>query len=136
MNETGKIRIKLRAFDYKLLDQSTKEIVDTAKRTGAKIAGMLRTLKSYFYDFVNDHYPIVKVKYLDVLPEETKFRMNDVSIEYGPEILDNYPVYTKVSTKLTLATSLHTEDFFAGGEEVSEDKIQELGIERVRISWY
>ncbi len=39
MNETGKIRIKLRAFDYKLLDQSTKEIVDTAKRTGAKIAG-------------------------------------------------------------------------------------------------
>ena len=39
MNETGKIRIKLRAFDYKLLDQSTKEIVDTAKRTGAKVAG-------------------------------------------------------------------------------------------------
>lgn len=39
MNETGKIRIKLKAFDHKLLDQSTKEIVDTAKRTGAKIAG-------------------------------------------------------------------------------------------------
>lgn len=39
MNEAGKIRIKLRAFDYKLLDQSTREIVDTAKRTGAKVAG-------------------------------------------------------------------------------------------------
>ena len=39
MNETGKIRIRLKAFDHKLLDQSTKEIVDTAKRTGAKIAG-------------------------------------------------------------------------------------------------
>jgi len=39
MNETGKIRIKLKAFDHKLLDQSTKEIVETAKRTGAKIAG-------------------------------------------------------------------------------------------------
>ncbi|MFH1223731.1 MAG: 30S ribosomal protein S10 [Pseudomonadota bacterium] len=39
MNETGKIRIKLRAFDHKLLDQSTREIVETAKRTGAKIAG-------------------------------------------------------------------------------------------------
>ncbi|HOW16964.1 MAG TPA: 30S ribosomal protein S10 [bacterium] len=39
MNETGKIRIKLKAFDHKLLDQSTKEIVDTAKRTGAKVAG-------------------------------------------------------------------------------------------------
>ena len=34
-----KIRIRLRAFDHKLLDQSTKEIVETARRTGAKIAG-------------------------------------------------------------------------------------------------
>ena len=33
------IRIRLKAFDHKLLDQSTKEIVDTARRTGAKIAG-------------------------------------------------------------------------------------------------
>lgn len=39
MNETDKIRIKLRAFDHKLLDQYTREIVDTAKRTGARIAG-------------------------------------------------------------------------------------------------
>lgn len=37
--QSQKIRIRLRAFDYKLLDQSTKEIVETAKRTGAKIAG-------------------------------------------------------------------------------------------------
>ncbi|HHN64126.1 MAG TPA: 30S ribosomal protein S10 [Nitrospirae bacterium] len=34
-----KIRIKLRAYDHRLLDQSVKEIVDTAKRTGARIAG-------------------------------------------------------------------------------------------------
>ncbi len=34
-----KIRIRLRAFDHKLLDQSALEIVDTAKRTGARIAG-------------------------------------------------------------------------------------------------
>jgi small subunit ribosomal protein S10 len=33
------IRIRLRAFDHRLLDQSTREIVDTAKRTGAKVAG-------------------------------------------------------------------------------------------------
>lgn len=33
------IRIRLKAFDYKLLDQSTKEIVQTATRTGAQIAG-------------------------------------------------------------------------------------------------
>ncbi len=37
--ETQKIRIRLRAFDYKLLDQSVTEIVDTAMRTGAKVAG-------------------------------------------------------------------------------------------------
>ena len=34
-----KIRIRLKAFDHKLLDQSASEIVDTAKRTGARIAG-------------------------------------------------------------------------------------------------
>ena len=33
------IRIKLKAYDHKLLDQSASEIVDTAKRTGAKISG-------------------------------------------------------------------------------------------------
>jgi small subunit ribosomal protein S10 len=34
-----KIRIRLRAFDHRILDQSTKQIVDTAKRTGADVAG-------------------------------------------------------------------------------------------------
>ena len=37
MNE--KIRIRLKAYDYRVLDQSTSEIVDTAKRTGARVAG-------------------------------------------------------------------------------------------------
>lgn len=37
--QSQKIRIRLKAFDHKLLDQSTKEIVDTARRTGAKVAG-------------------------------------------------------------------------------------------------
>jgi small subunit ribosomal protein S10 len=37
MNE--KIRIRLKAYDYRVLDQSTSEIVDTARRTGAKVAG-------------------------------------------------------------------------------------------------
>src|ERR671928_89212 len=36
---TPKIRIRLKAYDHKLLDQSAGEIVDTAKRTGAKVAG-------------------------------------------------------------------------------------------------
>jgi small subunit ribosomal protein S10 len=34
-----KIKINLRAYDYRLLDQSVKEIVDTAMRTGAKVSG-------------------------------------------------------------------------------------------------
>ncbi len=34
-----KIRIKLRGYDHRILDQSVKEIVDTAQRTGARIAG-------------------------------------------------------------------------------------------------
>ena len=34
-----KIRIKLKAYDHRVLDQSTIEIVETAKRTGARIAG-------------------------------------------------------------------------------------------------
>lgn len=34
-----KIRIKLKAYDHAILDQSTREIVMTAKRTGAKVSG-------------------------------------------------------------------------------------------------
>ncbi len=37
--ENQKIRIRLRAFDHRAIDKSTVEIVETAKRTGAKIAG-------------------------------------------------------------------------------------------------
>lgn len=36
---SDKIRIKLKAYDFKLLDASTAAIVDTAKRTGARVAG-------------------------------------------------------------------------------------------------
>jgi small subunit ribosomal protein S10 len=34
-----KIRIRLKAYDHHLLDQSTQEIVETAKRTGARVSG-------------------------------------------------------------------------------------------------
>src|SRR5438046_10051686 len=34
-----KIRIRLKAYDSRILDQSATEIVDTAKRTGARVAG-------------------------------------------------------------------------------------------------
>jgi len=37
--QSQKIRIRLKAFDYKLIDRSALEIVDTAKRTGAVVKG-------------------------------------------------------------------------------------------------
>ena len=37
--QSQKIHIRLKAFDYRLLDQSTKEIIETVRRTGAKVAG-------------------------------------------------------------------------------------------------
>jgi len=39
MSVAQKIRIKLKAYDHRLLDQAVSEIVETVKRTGAKIAG-------------------------------------------------------------------------------------------------
>ena len=39
MSTKQKIRIRLKAFDYKLIDQSALEIVETAKRTGAIVKG-------------------------------------------------------------------------------------------------
>ncbi|MEZ5404016.1 MAG: 30S ribosomal protein S10 [Bryobacteraceae bacterium] len=45
-----RIRIRLKAYDHRILDQSTGEIVQTAKRTGAQVAGPipLPTLKNKF----------------------------------------------------------------------------------------
>jgi len=45
-----RIRIRLKAYDHRILDQSTTEIVDTARRTGAQIAGPipLPTMKNRF----------------------------------------------------------------------------------------
>ena len=37
--ENQKIRIRLKAYDHRILDQSTKEIVSTAQRTGARVRG-------------------------------------------------------------------------------------------------
>lgn len=39
MANKEKIRIRLKAYDYQVLDQSAQKIVETAKRTGAKVSG-------------------------------------------------------------------------------------------------
>ena len=52
-----RIRIRLKAFDYRLIDQSTAEIVETAKRTGAQVRGPipLPTRKERFTVLVSPH---------------------------------------------------------------------------------
>ena len=51
-----KIRIRLKAFDYRLLDQSATEIVDTAQRTGARIFGPIPlNIEGLTYKFRYDH---------------------------------------------------------------------------------
>ena len=41
MANAEKIRIRLKAYDHELIDQSAEKIVETAKRTGAKVSGPL-----------------------------------------------------------------------------------------------
>lgn len=52
-----RIRIRLKAFDHRLIDVSTQEIVDTAKRTGAQVKGPipLPTRKERFTILVSPH---------------------------------------------------------------------------------
>ncbi|MFK7888349.1 MAG: 30S ribosomal protein S10 [Gammaproteobacteria bacterium] len=51
------IRIRLKAFDYRLIDNSAKEIVETAKRTGAQVKGPipLPTKKERFTVLISPH---------------------------------------------------------------------------------
>lgn len=52
-----RIRIRLKAFDHRLIDQSAQEIVDTAKRTGAQVQGPipLPTRKERFTVLISPH---------------------------------------------------------------------------------
>ena len=51
------IRIRLKAFDHRLIDQSAREIVDTAKRTGAQVRGPipLPTKKERYTVLISPH---------------------------------------------------------------------------------
>jgi len=55
--QNQRIRIRLKAFDHRLIDTSTQEIVDTAKRTGAQVRGPipLPTRKERFTVLVSPH---------------------------------------------------------------------------------
>jgi small subunit ribosomal protein S10 len=55
--QNQRIRIRLKAFDHKLIDASAEEIVDTAKRTGAHVHGPipLPTRKERFTVLISPH---------------------------------------------------------------------------------
>ena len=52
-----RIRIRLKAYDYRLIDQSAREIVETARRTGAQVRGPipLPTKKERFTILISPH---------------------------------------------------------------------------------
>ncbi|MDV6741357.1 30S ribosomal protein S10 [Pseudomonas aeruginosa] len=55
--QNQQIRIRLKAFDHRLIDQSTQEIVETAKRTGVQVRGPipLPTRKERFTVLISPH---------------------------------------------------------------------------------
>ena len=57
VKKNQRIRIRLKAFDYRLIDQSTAEIVETAKRTGAQVRGPipLPTRKERYTILISPH---------------------------------------------------------------------------------
>jgi ribosomal protein S10 len=57
MAANQKIRIRLKAFDHRLIDRSAREIVETAKRTGAQVRGPipLPTRKERFTILISPH---------------------------------------------------------------------------------
>ena len=75
--QSQKIRIRLKAFDYKLIDQSAIEIVETAKRTGAIVKGPvpLPTRKERF-DLLRS--PHVNKKSREQLETRTHLRLMDI----------------------------------------------------------
>ncbi|MEE8320909.1 MAG: 30S ribosomal protein S10 [Gammaproteobacteria bacterium] len=57
MADKQNIRIRLKAFDHRLIDQSTREIVETARRTGAQVKGPipLPTRKERYTVLISPH---------------------------------------------------------------------------------
>jgi len=81
-----KIRIRLKAYDHHLLDQSVEDIVDTAKRTGARVSGPipLPTRKEKFTVLRSPH---VDKKSREQFEIRTHKRLIDI-LEPTPQTVD------------------------------------------------
>ena len=80
------IRIRLRAFDSKLLDTSASDIINTAKRTGAKIRGPI-PLPTRIERFTINRSPFIDKKSRDQLEIRTHKRLMDI-IDPTPQTVD------------------------------------------------
>ena len=81
-----RIRIRLKAFDSRVLDVSSAEIVETAKRTGARVAGPI-PLPTRVEKFTVNRSPHVDKKSMDQFEIRTHKRLLDI-IEPTPQTVD------------------------------------------------
>ena len=72
-----RIRIKLRAFDHRVLDQSSTDIVETAKRTGARVAGPI-PMPTRIERYTVNRSPHVNKKAMEQFEIRTHKRMLDI----------------------------------------------------------
>ncbi len=72
-----RIRIRLKAFDFRILDHSASEIVETAKRTGAKVAGPV-PLPTKIERYTVNRSPHVDKKSMDAFEMRTHKRVLDI----------------------------------------------------------
>jgi len=98
--EFQSIRIRLKAYDHRLLDQSTKEIVETARRTGAKIVGPI-PLPSKRSLFTVNRSPHVDKK----SREQFEMRVHKRLID----IVDSTAKTMDALTQLELPAGVHVE---------------------------
>ena len=81
-----KIRIRLKAFDYKLIDQSAAEIVETAKRTGAQVRGPI-PLPTRIERFTVNRSPHIDKKSREQFEMRTHKRVLDI-VDPTPQTVD------------------------------------------------
>jgi small subunit ribosomal protein S10 len=80
------IRIRLKSFDHRLIDQSTQQIVDTAKRTGAKIVGPI-PLPTRISRYTVNRSTFVDKKSREQFEMRTHKRLIDIR-ESSPKTMD------------------------------------------------
>jgi len=83
---TDKIRIRLKAFDHRILDQSAVRIVDTARRTGARISGPV-PLPTEINRFTVIRSPHIDKESMEHFEMRTHKRLIDI-LEPSPKTID------------------------------------------------